>query len=459
MGKQQRMLGIDTLFSNFDRSYFVQDSFLSHTSFFDYDAVIFNTQNIIKHYTTDNNDIYKNKMYLSQSNTIKITEDYRRIKQQIIDYLQRGKNIYLLMGHNENCYIRIKKSNDYRRSFEVPAIFDMYSFLPVVIEETYSYGQEMDFCCNSPYKEFFEHISSFTKYAVYYSTQEEELPLAIIKDSEKTVSSVIEFEGGKIICLPQPNFITRNSAQDYWKDYTIPFLDSLFELNARLQAPEAVVMPEWAENILILDEANHIAAKNQIINDIAESERKLNEEEEILHHIQNYKKLIFTQGTALEEIIKQVFSELGFVLFDTEPGKADIIAKYNDVDIVVEIKGLNKSASQQNDAQLEKWVAEFVIKNEHPPKAILIVNGYCETPLPERTEPVFPDQMIPLSTAWNHALLSTTQLLCLYIEIKNNPSVKEDRIKELLETVGVYQRYDDISQYIKCVNETGETND
>lgn len=459
MGKQQRMLGIDTLFSNFDRSYFVQDSFLSHTSFFDYDAVIFNTQKIIKHYTTDNNGTFNNKTYLSLSNTIRINEDYQRMKQGIIDYLQSGKNIYLLMGHNEKCYITKMVKNYLGQTERLPYEFNMFSFLPITIIETHSYGKEMQLCCKSPYKEFFEAIANFSGYAVHYTTQENATTLATIKDSENIVSSVIEFNGGKIICLPQPNFITRNTAQDYWKDYSISFLDSLFELNARLQAPETVVMPAWAENILILDEANHIAAKNQIINDIAESERKLNEEEEILHHIQNYKKLIFTQGTALEEIIKQVFSELGFVLFDTEPGKADIIAKYNDVDIVVEIKGLNKSASQQNDAQLEKWVAEFVIKNEHPPKAILIVNGYCETPLPERTEPVFPDQMIPLSTAWNHALLSTTQLLCLYIEIKNNPSVKEDRIKELLETVGVYQRYDDISQYIKCVNETGETND
>lgn len=456
---QQRMLGIDTLFANFDRSYFIQDSFLSHTSFFDYDAVIFNTQKIIKHYTTDGNYTHENKIWLSYANSIKICEDYYRMERQIIDYLQSGKNVFLLMGHNEKCYITKTVKNYLGQTEIVPHEFNMFSFLPITIIETHSYGKEMQLSCNSPYKEFFEKIAAFSGYAVYYTTQENATTLATIKDSENIVSSVIEFNGGKIICLPQPNFITRNTAQDYWKDYSISFLDSLFELNARLQAPETVVMPAWAESISILDESHHIAAKNQIINDIAESERKLNAEEEIIRHIQNYKTLIVSRGTALEEITKQVLSELGFMLFDTEPGRDDIIAKYDDIDIVVEIKGVKNSAAEKHAAQLEKWVSTFLEKNERTPKPILIVNGYCETPLQERKDPVFPDQMIPYSTSRNHALLSTTQLLCLYIEIQINPSVKEDRIKELLETVGVYQRYDDISQYIKCVNETGETND
>ncbi len=457
MGKQQRMLGIDTLFSNFDRSSFIQDSFLSHTSFFDYDAVILNTHNVIRHYTSDNNYTHENKICLSPKNTIRICEDYYRMEQQIIDYLQSGKNIFLLMGHNEKCYITKKERNYLGRTELVPYEFNIYSFLPITIEETYSYGTEIQVCCNSPYKEFFEEIAKFTGYTVYYSIQETETTLAKIKDSEKIVSSIIEFNGGKIICLPQPNFTSHNIALNYWKDYTNPFLDSLFELNARLQPQEAEALPAWADNFLILDEANHLNAKKQIMNNLAELQRKLNEEEKLLGHIQKYKQLLTASGTTLEEITKQVLCELGFALCDTEPGRADIIAKYNECDIVAEIKGIKKSASEKQSAQLEKWASEFLIKNNRKSKPLLIVNGYCKTPLQDRTEPVFTTQMLPLSIARNHALVTTTQLLCLYIEIQTNPSVKEDRIKELLETVGVYERYKNIYDYIKLADETGES--
>ena len=460
MRKQQRMLGINTKFLLSNRNDFTQISFSSHHSFFDFDAVVINTRNLVNQYHSKENLTYENKLLLSKSNSMIICDDYKRIKQQIIDYLTEGKYIYLLMGQNQSFFIYTKAKNYMTGQFDdYITNFDVYSFLPISINETYIHGQEIHFCSHPPYKEFFEKIADFTQYAVYYTAHAIATPLAKIKDSENVVSSAIEYSNGKIICLPQPNFISDSNYTTYWKDHANSFLDSLFELNARLQAPEAVVIPAWAESISILDESHHIDAKNQIINDIAELERNLHEEEDMIRHIQNYKNLIASRGTALEEITKQILSELGFMLFDTEPGRDDIIAKYNDIDIVAEIKGVKNSAAEKHAAQLEKWVSTFLEKNERTPKPILIVNGYCETPLQERKDPVFPDQMIPYSTSRNHALLSTTQLLCLYIEIQINPSVKEDRIKELLETVGVYQRYDDISQYIKCVNETGETND
>lgn len=461
MRKQQRMLGIDTVFSNYDESCLVQDSFLSHTSFFDYDAVIFNTQNIVRNYMTNSHKTRENKICLSQANSIKIREDYQRMRQQITDYLRSGKNVFILMGHNENCYIAQAETNYLGRNEEVYRKLDMYSFLPVHIVETYSYGRGMQFCCGSPYKEFFEAITECTGYSVHYTVQEEPTtPLAKIKGGEKIVSSVIECAEGKLVFLPQPDFSIPGYVQHYWKKYTKLFLDSLFELDARLRAPkEEVFMPAWVEKISILDEAKHIDTFNQIMNNITELEQKLQEEKEMIRHIQNYKSLITSSGVALEEITKQVLSELGFNLSDTEPGRDDIIAKYKDIDIVAEIKGIKNSAAEKQAAQLEKWASIFLEKNERVPKPILIVNGYCKTPLQERTDPVFPEQMIPYSTSRNHALLTTTKLLCLYIEIKTNPSVKEERIRELLETVGVYKRYDDISSYIKVMNETGETND
>ena len=91
----------------------------------------------------------------------------------------------------------------------------------------------------------------------------------------------------------------------------------------------------------------------------------------------------------------------------------------------------------------------FIEEKEHAPKPILIVNGYCDTPLVERVDDTFPNQMLKYCEARGHALITTTQLLCLYIEIKKKPTCAEERIAELLSCVGKYQRYLDYDNYIK----------
>ena len=49
--------------------------------------------------------------------------------------------------------------------------------------------------------------------------------------------------------------------------------------------------------------------------------------------------------------------------------------------------------------------------------------------------------MLKFSKDREHCLLSTYQLLKLLIEIKQHPEKSEDLIKELLNTVGIYDKY------------------
>ena len=69
-------------------------------------------------------------------------------------------------------------------------------------------------------------------------------------------------------------------------------------------------------------------------------------------------------------------------------------------------------------------------------------------PLDKRTEEVFPEQMLKYCKSREQALITTTQLLCLFIEIKKNPDCKEERIQELLSTIGRYSRYVDYAEFI-----------
>ena len=83
------------------------------------------------------------------------------------------------------------------------------------------------------------------------------------------------------------------------------------------------------------------------------------------------------------------------------------------------------------------------------PKALLLVNGFCDTPLDERHEEVFPNQMLKYSESRGHILITTTQLLCLYVDSQRNPGCNDSRIRELLSTVGKYSRYQNINDYLE----------
>ena len=177
-------------------------------------------------------------------------------------------------------------------------------------------------------------------------------------------------------------------------------------------------------------------------NEVKKLQDKLESQNKELELIRNYKYLLTATGKPLELIVKQVLKEIGFDLLETEDNRSDVIAKYKNIDIVAEIKGLTKSAGEKNAAQLEKWVSEFIEVNEKEPKAILIVNGYCNLPLNERKEAIFPNQMLSYSTRRKQCLISTYQLLKLFIETKENPDKADILISELLNTVGIYEKYD-----------------
>lgn len=208
-------------------------------------------------------------------------------------------------------------------------------------------------------------------------------------------------------------------------------------------------MPGWANDIHILDEKAKLKSLNTIQNKIAKLQQELENENAAIKELQRYKLLLTSSGSELEEIVKQVLAELGFTILEAEKGRSDIIAKYGENAIVAEVKGVTKSAAEKHAAQLEKWVAQYVEENEVLPKGILIVNGYCDTPLSERIEEVFPEQMLKYCVARGHALLTSTQLLCLYIEICTNPACKDERITELLSCVGRYERYRETKDYLK----------
>lgn len=456
-----KILGINTEFSSLKHPQFHEYSFCTAASIslLDYDCVVIDTGFISEAYSDTAISSYENKKLLSKYKSRQIQEDFSKIQEQIVELLNQGKSIILLIGKNENCYIHTGRA-EYSgtginaRKTDIVSKFDMYSFLPVKISATHVYGESIDVGCQQPYLGFFRKVEDCHQYSAYFSVSAalDVKPLAKISGSSKVISAIIECGEGKIICLPQPFYEDDYTSVKLWKENGKTYLDSLVELCERVSWSgngDNSYLPTWANQLYILDEEKELEKLRKLQLEAQKLQKKIEKQEAKIYGIKQYKSIIATGGVQLEEITKQVLSDIGFILSETERGRSDIIGSYGEYDIVAEIKGVNKSAAEKHAAQLEKWVAQFIEDTGRIPKAILIVNGFCDLPLAERTEEVFPDQMLKYCVARNHLLISTTQLLCLYIEIMLNPTCKEERLKELLETVGVYNHYTNVFDYIK----------
>lgn len=453
-----QILELNTVFGSLSYKGLVHDKFRTTTSFLDYDAVLIDTCLLSHSYGTDYSGSYKGKRMISENESHRMIEEFERTKSQLVELLKQGKNVFVLMGADENCYIytgqkEYSGTGKNTRATNIVTEYNVFSFLPIDIKPIMVSGEKFDIACQSPYSAFFQATKDMSYYEAYFDAPKGS-SLLKISNSDKTVSAVFECYKGKIIILPYPYGEEYFNDEKDWKKQGKKYLNALFELNNALTShSDSYVLPIWTQDIKILDEKDEEEKIEDCKKKLKSIEAKIKKHEANIKAIQQKKILLTASGTPLEEVVKETLKEIGFALGETETGRSDIVASYNGTDIVAEIKGVTKSAAEKHAAQLEKWVAQFIEEKERAPKAMLIVNGFCDKPLSERHEEVFPEQMIKYCTAREHALISTTQLLCLYIEIKQNPACAPERISELLSCVGRYQRYKDFENYLKLQSE------
>lgn len=453
---KQKILGINTCFSNFEYDGLISDDFGSRTSFMDYDAVIIDSSYLAELYDEDGQSPFEGRRLLSKNASAEIRRDFQITKKQVAELLKQGKNVFVFIATNKNCYIHTGKieysgTGKNARGTDYVEIFNVFSFLPVDIKFTFVNGEKFSIICGQPYSSFFRAVKDYIYYDAYFEANANEILLAI-PNTDKAISAVLEYENGKIVLLPYPFTEEQFDTENEWREFAQNYLDALFELNNYLRSSKnSYSLPMWTENIKILNEQDEEVKLEKALKKMQAIEEEIKQQEGIIKSIKEKKMLLSATGLALEEVVKETLREIGFVLSEAVPGRSDIIASYKDVSVVAEIKGVSKSAAEKHAAQLEKWVSQFIVENNKTPKPILIVNGYCDIPLKERKEEVFPNQMLRYCESRGHALITTSQLLCLYIDIKNNPMCAGERISELLTCVGKYQRYQNLECYMYLI--------
>lgn len=446
MTDEKRFIGLD--FPGFlrDEKRITQSSISGSLSLLEFDSVIINPESFLNIYNPEGT--YKDVPKLGWEDSRRIVEHFGKLKNQLTDLLSCGKNIYVLVGYTNKCYRYTGETNMLGQPTNIN-LFDLYSFLPTKVSLEPMRGSSFE-VSDCRFKDFFSSVQSYAEYNSVIDVKNG-LPFLKIKGSNKVVGTSVSCLNGNIIFLPYANrnFLSYGKEGDSIRQ---GYFNAIYDLENSLRKKDVVVeYPEWIDNYNILTETADIVRLQEL-----EMERKrlleqIDSQNSRLNLLRKYKGIFTSTGDQLESVVKDVFEKMSFQIIPTEKGRTDVIAKYGDTDIVMEIKGLTKSAAEKNAAQLEKWASGFIEQNGHSAKPLLIVNAFREIPLEERLEKAFPDQMIKYSESRNHCLITTKQLLCLFIETTENPDCKEDRISELLNTVGLYTRYSNYTDYIKKV--------
>nr|WP_242585572.1 hypothetical protein [Enterococcus sp. DIV0242_7C1] len=427
-------------------------SFNSYNSLLDYDIVIIDLGGISLEYTSEKN--YAGKRLLTEHNSFEFVADFKRRKEEIKDLLALGKTLYVMLPSEASFYIYTGK-NEYsgtgrnRQTTNIVHELNILNILPIKLNVTTGLGSKLAYSTDSPYKSLFEIKDMEYYYNAYFSSEDNGIPVAYIANTEKNISKVFPINAGRLIVFPSIFDEGDYSSEKEYRKVINNFLHTIDDLEEEIKVSlDDYSLPEWADKYNILTEKNEKEKIEELNKEIEKLEIEKEKTKGRLSSIQKYKLAFTASGKELETIIYEIFSELGFKSMPIEHNRADGIFEYDDLKIVTEIKGVNGSSAEKHGAQLEKWVSEFVEKEGTIPKAILIVNGFRKKDLSARNEAVFPNQMIDYSTKREHCLISTVQLLGIFIDVKNNPSKKEEIITKLLNTVGVYSEYMDFKKFL-----------
>lgn len=265
------------------------------------------------------------------------------------------------------------------------------------------------------YKDFFEpwdvgYNFVYTKFKGFLTAK--------VKNTNQAISVAVPHGKGLIFLLPD----LKLSADDY-QDYENRLFDARIAILNFIQRYEEskpqvqnIGLPDWCANYFLGKEIDEVTKLKDLENDLAELHQKISSQLEMLDSYNLLKQMLSATGKSLEGIVEFLLAKLGFEFLPTEPGRDDLIIKSDDQIAVIEIKGVKGSASEQNATQLMKWVNNYHHVNNVGPKGILIVNAFKDIEPNKRKEEAFPHQMLAYSNRMQFCLMTTYQLLGLYLD-------------------------------------------
>ena len=431
--------------------------FASDQSVFDYDMVVWDPAESFKFYAHLREGMFHGLPSLSDHASVQIMSDTVRRRTEFTEFMTMGRSLVVMASPPQGCYIDTGK-REYSgtgRSRKTTRIVDDFDLLAAIpggeIKLVKAGGKKVTIAGDSPLSRLLTKYKSFIRYTAVISKPSATV-IARVTGTSRAVSLVHNVGGGYLIFLPTFDFIASTDHQageeedEDWENGSdgeewLPEAESFqYDLQVaieQLTGSEGRSWPTWANSYLTSEQRKTRLEVTKQQKRIEAARAKLAKLQRESEELESQNQLFLGTGRPLEIEVKKVLELLGGTVHDPDPGREDWKVSFPERDVVVEVKGVGKSAAEKQAAQLEKWIAGSLEETGDSLKGLLVVNTWRDLPIDERKMESFPAQMLPYSESRGHCLVTGLQLLIIRNDIERNPERATFWRNEILETAGL----------------------
>ena len=211
-------------------------------------------------------------------------------------------------------------------------------------------------------------------------------------------------------------------------------------LEDKLEKPQYSTEPDWAQKIKakpfreIQTQLTREKGKiDKISGNVAILEKKLSD-------LNEYKKLLYSDGEELENIFKKCLEAIGAKIEPAKYSNEEYCLVYKRNEYPIEAKGNSKSISLTDLRQLIDYTLVYEDKTGKKTKGILLGNAWKNIPLNQRNihgKPIFPQNVIDRANSTNIALLSSVDFFEQFCKFLENKSLGRKILKHIVNSTGV----------------------
>ncbi|MDO4874723.1 MAG: hypothetical protein Q3967_01405 [Campylobacter sp.] len=196
------------------------------------------------------------------------------------------------------------------------------------------------------------------------------------------------------------------------------------------------IAPEWISNIEYFSNRSYLSEKDEVLKQLDVLEKEISKNNKI-------KSILYSTGDELVGVVKEILVDI-FKLTDshfTDVKKEDFRFEFEDVNFMVEIKGINTNIKNSNIAQCKKHVADLIAEDDTKSpgnvKGLLIVNPQRDIE-PGKREPIHANQ-ISYAKSEGILIITTLELLKLYQAYTKDEVVSNKCFETFKNNVGEFK--------------------
>lgn len=389
------------------------------------------------------------------------SKNYRQkiqhLKKEIIDHLNAGKNVFVLLTKEEEHILANSVSSRRKdQNLYSTEIYSNYSFLPVDIGTlTSASGKHVEFSGNQIFNDFYKKFKENLEYQLYIENPNKSQTIFTGKDKTKVLGAIYNIGKGCLIVLPnlvydQDEFIEakknkKGETKHYWNKEATKFgktlFDCLLEIDQQLIGHSIrIPAPIWVSDEKYSTQ-KELDIQKQIVKNQTEIKRITEENEKKQSELNTeriLKDLLYEQDKPLENAVILALEILGYTATGYDDGVLELDQVINCPEghrFIGECEGKNeKDINITKFRQLMESLNADFAREEVNEKAfgILFGNPQRLTNPNERTLD-FTEKCKIGAKREKIALVKTTDLFVVAKFIKENPT--EDFKKKCRDSI------------------------